>query len=332
MLSVGIVPVMVHRVAVLALDSVIGFDLGIPSRVLNEAKDERGAPLYSVTTCTLGGRPVRTDGDLLLAAASDESALAAADTVVIATQEPRGGLRETGVLDPEIARALETIRPETRIVSLCTSAFVLAAAGLLDGLTATTHWVYAERFRRLFPQVRLDPDVLFVDEGRVLTGAGGVAGIDLFLHIVRRDHGAAVANRAARHCVAAPWRDGGQAQFLELPTPAHTDTSTMPARAWALEHLDEPLPLDALAARAAMSVRTFTRRFRAETGLSPTQWLTRQRLERARVLLETSGLPVEQIPDHVGLGSTVALRRHFTARFGVSPARYRQVFRAGENA
>lgn len=323
---------MTHRVVVLALDSVIAFDLGITSRVLNEALGENGERLYEVVTCTIGGRPVRTDTDLLLAAAHDEHALATADTVVIATQEPTGRLLHEGILDPELAAALALIPANARIVSLCTSAFILAAAGLLNGLTATTHWAHVARFRTLFPAVRLDPDVLFVDSGRILTGAGGAAGVDLLLHLVRRDHGSAVANTAARHCVAAPWRDGGQAQFLELPTPPAVDSSTAPARTWALENLAEPLPLEALAATSRMSVRTFTRRFRAETGLSPARWLTQQRLDRARWLLESSDTPVEQLATAVGFGDPAVLRRHFAATFGVSPSRYRRTFRSQDRS
>jgi transcriptional regulator GlxA family with amidase domain len=323
---------MTHRVAVLALDSVIAFDLGIPSRVLNEARDKDGNALYDVVTCTIGGRPVRTDTGLLLAATHDERALESADTVVIATQEPTGTLLHQGVLDPDVERALALVRSDARIVSLCTSAFVLAAAGLLDGLPATTHWTQAQAFQRLFPTVRMDPDVLFVDTGRILTGAGGAAGIDLFLHLVRRDHGAAVANAAARRCVAAPWRDGGQAQFLELPTPTIADSTTAPARAWALERLDEELSLESLAARVNMSTRTFTRRFRSETGMSPTQWLIQQRMERSRWLLESTDVPVERVATLAGLGSPTALRRHFARTFGISPSAYRHTFRSGQEA
>lgn len=325
----GTVVVMAHRVAVLALDDVIAFDLGIASRVLNEALDDDGQRLYDVVTCTIGGRPVRTNTDLLLASAHDERALATADTVVVATQEPTGRLLREGILDPEVEQALTLIRPGTRIVSLCTSAFILAAAGLLDGLTATTHWALAPRFRELFSKVTLDSKVLFVDEGRILTGAGGAAGIDLFVHLVRRDHGSAVANAAARRCVTAPWRDGGQAQFLELPTPDVAGASTGATREWALERLDQPLTLDAMASHAMTSVRTLTRRFRAEVGMSPTQWLIRQRIERSRVLLETSDVPVEKVATLVGVGSPTVLRRHFAATFGVSPATYRRTFRSG---
>ena len=319
---------MADRVVVLALDQVMPFDLGIPARVLNEALNDGGRRLYDVVTCTIGGRPVRTNTDLLLASVHDEGALASADTAVVATQEPSRRMLEQGVNEPEVERALSLIRPDARVVSLCTSAFVLAAAGLLDGLTATTHWALAPAFERLFPRVTMDPDVLFVDSDRVLTGAGGAAGVDLFLHLIRCDHGAVVANSAARRCVAAPWRDGGQAQFIETPTPADTSTSTARTRAWALERLDEPMSLESLAEHALTSVRTLTRRFRAEVGMSPTQWLIAQRVERARIVLESTDIPVELVAGMVGLGSATLLRRHFAAFFGVSPQSYRRTFRS----
>ena len=186
------------------------------------------------------------------------------------------------------------------MMSICTGAFVLAAAGLLDGRPATTHWLHTAAFRRLFPAVRLDPDVLFVDDGDVLTSAGVAAGIDLCLHVVRRDHGSAVANRVARRCVVPPWRDGGQSQFIEpLAEVAGEDDGR--DRAWALDRLDEPLALADLAAHAAMSVRTFTRRFRDETGVSPARWLTDRRVEQARRLLETTELPVDRVAAARGL-------------------------------
>lgn len=176
------------------------------------------------------------------------------------------------------------------MISICTGAFALAAAGLLDDRPATTHWRHAERFRSLFPRVRLDPNVLFVDDGDILTSTGVTAGIDLCLHVVRRDHGSDVANWAARCCVTPPFRDGGQAQYIERPLPNPAGTTTAPTRAWMLENLTEPMDLAALAAHARMSVRTFTRRFREETGLSPAKWLTRQRVEHARRLLESTDL------------------------------------------
>lgn len=320
---------MPHLVAVLALDDVFVFDLGIPARVLNEALDTDGQRLYDVVTCTLGGRPIRTNTDLLLVAAHDEQIVAEADTVVVATQEPSGRLLAEGILDPEVERALALARPEARIVSLCTSTFVLAAAGLLDDLPATTHWALAPTLARRFPRVHVNADVLFVDTGRVLTAAGGAAGIDLFVHLVRRDHGAAVANAAARRCVTAPWRDGGQAQFIELPTPRdHPGATTGRTRAWALARLDQPLSLDELAGHATTSVRTLTRRFHAEVGRSPMQWLTAQRVDRARGLLESTDASVEEIASAVGLGSATVLRRHFATTVGVSPKQYRRTFRA----
>ncbi|MFD5824148.1 GlxA family transcriptional regulator [Lentzea sp. NPDC060358] len=317
---------MPHKVAVFALDGVMPFDLGIASRVLLEALDADGARLYSVSTCSLGGLPVRTDGDFSVTVDHDERLLAGADTVVIATQKPTGDLLESGVLDDAVARALDLIRPGTRVVSLCTSAFVLAAAGWLDGLAATTHWALTDRFRRLFPAVHVRPDVLFVDEGRILTSAGGAAGIDLCLHLVRRDHGADVANAAARRCVVAPWRDGGQAQFIEHPLPRDDHSSTAPTRAWALTRLGSSLTLADMAEHAHMSVRTFGRRFHAEVGTSPAQWIIQRRVDRARALLETTALHVDEVARQVGFGSSTLLRKHLHSSVGVTPTAYRRTF------
>jgi transcriptional regulator GlxA family with amidase domain len=318
---------MPHLVAVLALDHVIPMDLGIAARVLNEALNPAGERLYSVLTCSLGGAPVRTSEGFRVLPDEDESLLERAGTVVIATQEPGEHLLTTGELPAEVAAALARIAPGARIVSLCTSAFLLAAAGLLDGLRATTHWTLCDRLARLFPEVAVDPDILFVDNGRVLTGAGGAAGIDLFLHLVRRDHGTAVANAAARRCVVAPWREGGQAQFIERPVPKEADRSTSATRRWAMDHLAEPLTLQDLARHAHMSERTFTRRFRAEVGTSPLQWLVRSRLDHARHLLESSELTVARIATATGFVDPTVLRRHFHARLGLSPLAYRRSHR-----
>jgi transcriptional regulator GlxA family with amidase domain len=204
---------------------------------------------------------------------------------------------------------------------------VLAAAGLLDGRPATTHWMHAAAFSGFFPQVRLDPDVLFVDDGDVLTSAGNAAGIDLLLHVVRRDHGSEVANSVARRRVASPWRDGGQSQFIERPLPDPDGTGTADTRAWAMARLAEPLTLAELAGHARMSVRTFTRRFRQETGLSPQRWLTQQRVALARHLLESTDTPVERVADEAGFGTTASLRQHLHAAIGVAPLTYRRTFR-----
>jgi transcriptional regulator GlxA family with amidase domain len=315
-----------HRVAVLALDRVIPFDLGIPARVFNAARDVDGESLYEVVTCSIGGGPVRTSADFSVVVEQDERALLDADTVVVATQEPQGRLREVGELDSDVLIALMSVPAATRVMSICTGSFVLAAAGLLEGRPATTHWAHAENFARLFPRVDLRPDVLFVDNGRVLTSAGGAAGVDLCLHVVRRDHGAEVANAAARRCVVPPWRDGGQAQFIERPLPTVWTSTTGPTREWAAGRLREPLSLERLADHADMSVRTFTRRFRAEVGMSPTRWLTQQRVDRARELLETSDLPIESIAYEAGFASASLLRQHLRAALGVSPQAYRRTF------
>jgi transcriptional regulator GlxA family with amidase domain len=321
---------MTHRVAVLALDGVLPLDLGIPARVFNEACGPDGTRLYSVSTCSLGGRPVRTHEDYRIVVDHDESVLETADTVVLATQEPGEHLLATGTLPEELAGALGRIGPRTRVVSLCTSAFLLAAAGLLDGRRATTHWALCDALARLFPEVEVDPDVLFVDNGRVLTSAGGAAGIDLCLHLVRLDHGAAVASAAARRCVVAPWREGGQAQFIEHPVPRDTGSSTSATRQWALDRLAEPVTLEEMARHAHMSVRTFTRRFRGEVGSSPLKWLAQRRLAHARLLLESTDLTVARVATACGFGDPVALRKHFHAYVGLSPLAYRRAHRVRE--
>jgi transcriptional regulator GlxA family with amidase domain len=310
-----------HRVAVLALEGVIPFELGIPSRIFGAATDATGRPLYEVVTCTLDGQPVTTEAGFAIMPTADASALRTADTVVI---PPFHG-HSYDVGQP-LADALASIRPGTRIMSICTAAFILAGVGLLDGRPATVHWFEAEHFQAMFPKVRLDPSALFIDDGDVLTSAGAAAGVDLCLHVVRKDHGAEVANRVARACVVPPWRDGGQAQFIEHPVPAPSDTGTAPTRAWALENLHEPLPLSTLARHAKMSVRTFTRRFRDEVGLTPGQWLILQRVERGRVLLESSDLAVDQVAEKAGFGAPSSFRLHFRAAVGVSPNTYRRAF------
>jgi transcriptional regulator GlxA family with amidase domain len=262
-----------HRVAVLLLPPVVGFDAAIAPTLFSNATDADGNALYDVVMCALTPGPVAaTTGFDLLPAAGPE-ALATADTVVIpGTRFPSA--RTEGVLTPEASEALARIRPGTRLVSICTGAFILAAAGLLDGRPATTHWKFAGDMRRLHPEVLLDENVLFVDDGDVLTSAGLAAGIDLCLHIIRSDYGAQVANAVARYCVVPPWREGGQSQYIDRHVPEPGSEGTAPTRAWALRRLDTPLDLAALAGHARMSVRTFSRRFRAETGMSPGNWLT----------------------------------------------------------
>jgi transcriptional regulator GlxA family with amidase domain len=314
-----------HEVAVLALPSVVAFELGLPHKLIGTATDAGGRPLYRVRVATLDGGPVPTSAGYAVLPEHDASILRTAGTVVVPGVHA-GAAVERGELEPALAAALAGL--DARMVSICTGAFVLAAAGLLDGRPATTHWLHVDRFRALFPAVDLDPDVLYVDDGDVLTSAGNAAGIDLCLHVVRRDHGPEVANRVARRSVVAPWRDGGQSQFAEpLPVPAGDGTAR--TRSWALEHLDRPLTLADLAAHAAMSVRTFTRRFRDETGASPARWLTDQRIGLARRLLEGTDLPVEQVAARAGFGTTASLRQHLHAAIGVAPLAYRRTYRGG---
>ncbi|UGT42543.1 helix-turn-helix domain-containing protein [Nocardia yamanashiensis] len=316
-----------HLVAVLALEPIVGFDMTIPPTVLGSAKDADGNPLYEVHICGVSRETVQSTTGYGIVPAFGPELLAHADTVIIpGTQIP--GPRTQGILPPELAEALATIRPDARIVSICTGAFVLGAAGLLDGRHATTHWKFADMFRSLYPRVRLDENQLFVQDGNLWTAAGLAAGIDLCLHLIRSDHGSAVANRSARYCVVPPWREGGQSQFIERHLPEPGADGTAPTRMWALRHLDHELDLNSLATHACMSVRTFTRRFKAETGMAPGAWVLQQRLRHARHLLESTDLAVDAVARSAGMGTAASLRHHMRAEVGVSPQVYRKTFRA----
>lgn len=315
----------VHRVVVLLLPPVVGFDATIAPTLFGEAADDDGTPLYEVTVCGLDDRPVPTTNGFAMVPGAGPEALAQADTVVIpGTQFP--SVRNDGVLTAPVRTALDTIRPGTRMVSICTGAFVLAAAGLLDGRPATTHWLFADDLRRLHPRVEVDENVLFVDDGDVLTSAGLAAGIDLCLHVIRSDHGAQVANAVARFCVVSPWREGGQAQFIDRHLPTADDASTASTRAWAMSHLGEELSVERLARHAHMSPRTFNRRFREETGQAPGTWVRNRRVDRARELLESRDLPVDEVARLAGLGSGANLRHHLRRGVGMSPSSYRKVY------
>jgi transcriptional regulator GlxA family with amidase domain len=315
-----------HEVAVLALPETMAYEVGLPSQFLGSAVGPDGRRLYRVRVATLDGGPVRTSAGYSLLPQHDASILATAQTVVIPGIYGTSAMTEGRVSD-ELAELLRHTATSARIVSICTGAFVLAAAGLLDGRPATTHWVHSGAFARLFPGVHLDPDVLFVDDGDVLTSAGNAAGIDLLLHVIRRDHGSEVASRVARRSVVAPWREGGQSQFVERPVPEPGDSGTAATRQWALERLGEPLTLADLAGHARMSVRTFTRRFREETGTSPQQWLAAQRLALARQLLESTDHPVDRVAADAGFGTAASLRGQLRASIGVSPLTYRRTYR-----
>jgi transcriptional regulator GlxA family with amidase domain len=314
---------MAHRVAVLVLNHFAPLDLGVPGQVFWSAESPSGEKLYEVVTCSPGREPVRCTAGYSVLPDHDLDVLETADTVLVPGIHAGRALKD-GTIPAYLSDALQGHK---RVMSICTGAFVLAAAGLLDGRPATTHWREAPNFAALFPQVKLDPSVLFIDDGDVLTSAGVAAGMDLCLHVIRRDHGAEVANRAARRCVMPPWREGGQAQYIDRPFPDPTGTSTASTRAWMLAHLDRPLDLEALAAHARMSVRTFTRRFREETGMSPSRWLAKQRVDHARHLLETTDAGVVEVARRAGFGTTVSLRQHLHAAVGVAPLMYRSTFR-----
>src|SRR4051794_15337200 len=313
-------PPMAHKVAVLALESVVAFDMATPAQVF------RGP--YSFELCAVRRGPVSTSTGFSVVADHGLEALERADTVIVPGYDT--------IDRPPPARALEALRAAhargARTVSICTGAFALAHAGLLDGRRATTHWRYAAYLAELFPAVEVDPNVLYVDDGDVLTSAGVAAGIDLCLHLVRCDHGADVAAKVARRIVVAPHRDGGQAQFVERPLPAGADDGLAATRAWALEHLDRPLDVAALARHACCSQRTLARRFRAETGTTPLQWLLAQRVREAERLLERTGLPVEEIATRCGFGTAASLREHFARVNATTPTRYRRTFRGGVTA
>lgn len=318
-----------HRVAVLVRHGLLPIELGIPHRLMGTARSAAGEPLYTVVTCALSPGAVRADADFSVNVEYGPEALAEADTVIIPAAHEWDETLD-GALPEALADALGRIRPGTRVASICTGAYVLAAAGLLDGRRATTHWRACAHLQRLHPGVRVDPDVLYVADGPVLTSAGVASGLDLCLHMVREDFGSAIANDVARRTVVPPHRDGGQAQFIQRPVPEPASSSTAAAREWALEHLDRPLTLRQLAGRESMSVRTFTRRFRDETGVSPQQWLLRQRIERARQLLERTDLAVDRVARDAGFGSASTLRLHLRSSLGVSPRAYRRTYRGGD--
>ncbi|RJQ75684.1 helix-turn-helix domain-containing protein [Pseudonocardiaceae bacterium YIM PH 21723] len=313
---------MVHRVVVLARPGVRPMELGLVHELFGAARGR-----YEVITCTPEPGMVRVNADFHLMIDRGPEALAVADTVMIPSAHDPGDAEITAPLTGPLAAALAMIRPGTRIASICTGAFVLAAAGLLSGRPATTHWCSEDAFRRAFPDVLLDPDVLYTDDGDVLTSAGGAAGVDLCLHLIRRDHGAAVAADVARRNVVPPHREGGQAQFIAQPVVQDDTSTTSEVRTWLLDHLGEVTDLDGIARCSGLSKRTLTRRFREETGMSPMQWLNQQRLHRARWLLECTDLPVDRVAEQAGFGTGGSLRLHLQESLGVSPTTYRATFR-----
>ncbi|MEU6432278.1 DJ-1/PfpI family protein [Microbispora sp. NPDC046973] len=310
-----------HRIAVLVLEGAKPLDVGIPAQVFSS----RPSMPYEVRVC--GAAPgLVTGGDgLSYHVAEGLDALEQADTVFIP------GYREPATTEPPAAvvgALMAAHERGTRLAAISTGAFALAATGLLDGKRATTHWHYTKALADKHPLVRVDENVLFVDEGGVLTSAGAASGIDLCLHLVRRDHGVGLSNHVARRLVAAPYRSGGQAQYVPRSVPEPLGDLFANTREWALAHLSERLTLETLARHARVSARTFSRRFVEDTGYTPMQWVLRARVDLARELLERTDLGVEQIADRVGLGTGANLRLHFQRILGTSPTEYRHTFSA----
>lgn len=310
------------RVAVVAFDCIGAFHLAVPCAVFGAAAG--GEPLFEVQVCAIEPGELRSEAGFGIAVRHGLRTLARADIVVVPSwRDPRV---------PAPAALVQALRSAHRrgalVVGLCLGAFALADAGLLDGRRAATHWASAELFARRFPRVALEPNVLYVDEGTVVTSAGTAAGIDCCLHVVRRLCGAEAAARIARRMVVPPHRQGGQAQYIEQPVSARGEPGPLQrALDWATGHLDQPHSLDTLAARAAMSRRSFTRHFRRHTGTTVSQWLLAQRLALAQQLLETTDQPVERIAERAGFGTPLSMRQHFAAAFDTTPSAYRREFR-----
>jgi transcriptional regulator GlxA family with amidase domain len=312
-------------VAVLLFSGGPIFESSIPLSVFGIDRQDAGVPRYRLLVCGGEEGPLRTTGGLELTTPHGLEAISRAGTVVVPAWR--------SITSPPPEEALDAIRRAheegARIVGLCTGAFVLAAAGLLDGRPATTHWMYAPTLAKRYPSVHVDPRELFVDDGDVLTSAGTAAGIDLCLHIVRTDHGNEAAGALARRLVVPPRRSGGQERYLDRSLPEEIGADPLAeVVAWALEHLHEQFDVETLAARAYMSRRTFDRRFRSLTGSAPLQWLITQRVLQAQRLLETSDYSVDEVAGRCGFRSPVALRGHFRRQLGSSPAAYRAAYRA----
>jgi AraC family transcriptional activator FtrA len=319
------VNIMPNRLVVaLAYDRLSTFEFGIAVEIFGLPRPEMGPDWYRFAVCAIEPGPLQAIGGFQIMADGGLELLDQADTIVIPGW--RGASKEP--VPPALIAALQRAHARgARLMSICSGVFALAATGLLSGKRATTHWHHVEQLSQAYPDIKVEPDVLYVDEGRVLTSAGSAAGIDLCLHVVRADFGPEIANRLARRLVVPPHREGGQAQFIERPVPpAREGRRFAPLFDNMRARLGEEQPVADLAAEAGMSVRTFLRRFKAATGLPPGEWLLTERLVRARELLETTGHSIESIANATGFGSAATLRHHFRARLGTSPAAYRNRF------
>lgn len=311
---------MLRSVAAIVLPGVAPFELGVVCEIFGIDRTETGGPAFDFTVCTPepGAIPTKLGMELVVHAGLDRAATA--DLVVMTAFSV-----DREVPEPVLEALRDAERRGAWILSVCSGAFALAQAGVLDGRRCTTHWMYTDRLADEYPQLQVDPAVLYVEDGRIVTSAGTAAGIDAGLHLVRRELGAAAAAAIARRMVVPPHRDGGQAQYIDSAVPV-AEGELAPLLAWISEHLDEEITVPALARRARMSERTFARRFRAETGTTPALWTARQRLLRAQELLEETDLPVEEVGRRAGFGGAAGLRHHFGRELGTSPAAYRRTF------
>jgi AraC family transcriptional activator FtrA len=311
-----------RRVVALAYDRLCTFEFGIVVEIFGLPRPELDVDWYQFAVCSLDRGPLKATGGVTVRPTAGPRSLQRAGTIVIP------GWRDADERPSEalLAAVRAAHARGTRLVTICSGVFVLAAAGLLDGKRATTHWRYVDRLRARYPKVRVEPDVLYVDEGNILTSAGSAAGIDLCLHIVRSDYGAEIANRVARRLIVPPQREGGQSQYIPAPVRSDARHGLSRVLEWVDRHLREPLSVELLADRASMSPRTFARRFRAETGTTPHQWLTHQRLLAAQRRLETTRDSIDAIAEAVGLQTAATLRLHFRRTLRTTPTAYRRRF------
>jgi AraC family transcriptional activator FtrA len=309
-------------VVALAYDGLCAFEFACTAEVFGLPRPEFGPGWYRFQTCSLGARRIRGQYGVSMSVDGGLERLAEAGTIMIP------GWQGIDVAVPgAIVQALRAAHDRgTRLLSICSGSFVLAATGLLDGKRATTHWRYAAALQNRYPQVRVDPQVLYIDEGQILTSAGSAAGLDLCLHLIRRDYGADVANQVARRLVVPPHRDGGQAQFLDNPVDRRERGPLCVLLERVQRRIHQPITISAMARWAAMSERTFMRRFRATTGMTPGDWITHVRVDRAKDLLERSSLAIDQVASQSGLGTATTMRHHFRKRIGLSPVEYRKRF------
>jgi AraC family transcriptional activator FtrA len=311
-----------RSVVAVVYDGLCTFELGLTTELFGLARPELDVDWYELQVVSVDPGPLHTLGGMTVSAPSDLAPVATAGTVVVP------GWRNPAEAPPaELVEALRSAHANgARLLSICSGVFVLAATGLLDGRAATTHWRYTSQLRAAFPQIEVKPDVLYVDNGSTLTSAGSAAGLDLGLHLIRRDYGSDIANRVARRLVVPPHRQGGQAQFIATPVPTGDRASLAPTMDWALGRLDRPMAVADLARHASMSPRTFARRFRDDTGQSPHRWLTGQRVLLAQRLLETTSHGIDRIAAEAGFGSAANLRHHFERETRTTPSRYRAAF------